>query len=126
MSKPKYPRTYYARQGCITGPCYLYSHANNCDIPAPEGNYVRESDYAELRTERDRLKEQREYLLYRKTQLRDVCDAVWQWWRTKRPADYTPEMHHKHPHVNTISDTERLMIDAVLASLTQQEGGTDE
>ena len=63
MSEPKYPRTYYAHQSGITGPCYLYSHANNCDIPAPEGNYVRESDYDQLRKERDRLKEQRWFLL---------------------------------------------------------------
>ncbi len=57
MSESKYPRTYYAHQGGITGLCYLYSEANDCDVPAPEGGYVRESDYAELRTERDRLRD---------------------------------------------------------------------
>ena len=59
MSESKYPRTYYGYQSGITGFCYLvwHSEANDCDVPAPEGDYVRESDYAELRTERDRLRD---------------------------------------------------------------------
>ena len=57
MSNPKCPRTYYGYQSGITGFCYLvwHSEANDCDVPAPEGDYVRESDYAELRAERDEL-----------------------------------------------------------------------
>ena len=57
MSESKYPRTYYGYQSGITGFCYLvwHSEANDCDVPAPEGDYVRESDYAELRNEWARL-----------------------------------------------------------------------
>ena len=150
MSEPNYPRTYYAHQGDLTGFCYLvwHSDANDCDVPAPEGNYVRESDYAELRNERDEALQReaknadklRHYRIHfipkleaQLAELRDECErlrdvraAAWQWWRSKRPADYTPEMHHKQPYVNTIGDAERLMIDAVLASLNQQEGEENE
>ena len=59
MSESKYARTYYGYQSGITGFCSLvwHSEANDCDVPAPEGDYVRESDYAKLRAEHARLRD---------------------------------------------------------------------
>ena len=65
MSESKCPRTYYGYQSGITGFCYLvwHSEANDCDVPAPEGDYVRESDYDELRAERDKLQQEQRTML---------------------------------------------------------------
>ena len=77
MSESKYPRTYYGYQSGITGFCYLvwHSEANDCDVPAPEGDYVRESDYAELRKERDALCKENKTTIWIVDWFENMCPA---------------------------------------------------
>ena len=78
--------------------------------------YVDYHDYKALEAELVQLRRECDKLM-------DLRTAVWSWWRTKRPSVYTPQMHRDFPCVNAVNDAERLMIDKLIAALTQQEGG---
>lgn len=53
---------------------------------------------------------------------RAIVRCAWEWWRSKRPRDWTPEDHRASPKINTLTSAEETLAEAV--ALLVELGGS--
>lgn len=55
-----------------------------------------------------------------------IYAALHEWWRYKRPLEWTEEQHMDNPYVNVVGPGEKLLVDCLMEVVEAQKKATEE